>query len=179
MNTRIRYGVLAVLPLALAMSLAACGYSADHSLPKAICGTHVDTDIARPLVASAKDLHEFNRVDRGEAKSAPCVLLSERDPVLYFNFYWTVDSPGLERLTKGDDLALDIVEPHSVHSSDVTFVGNNGAISTALCRTSGGQHFTLALKLSRVSPTDRTHRKDIEKFMRAYFPATLKTLGCK
>jgi hypothetical protein len=179
MNTSIRYGVLAVLSLALAMSMASCSDSADQSLPKDICGTYVDPDLARPLVASAKDLHEFNRVDRREAKSAPCVLLSERDPVLYFNFYWTVDSPGLERLTKGDDLALDIVEPRSVHSSDATVVGNNGAISTALCRTSGGQHFTLALKLSQASPTDRTHRKDIEKFMRAYFPATLETLGCK
>jgi hypothetical protein len=26
---------------------------------------------------------------------------------------------------------------------------------------------------------DHTHRKDIEKFVRAYFAATLKTLGCK
>lgn len=178
MNARIRCGVLAVLS-ALVMSLASCSDSTGHSLPEAICGTYIDSDITRPLVASVKDLHEFNRVDRREAKSAPCALLSESDPVLYFNFYWTVDSPGLERLAKGDDLALDIVEPRSVHSSDATVVGNNGAISTALCRTSGGRHFTLVLKLSQVSPTDRTHRKDIEKFMRAYFPATLKTLGCK
>ncbi|MFD4558147.1 hypothetical protein ACFWP5_28160 [Streptomyces sp. NPDC058469] len=124
-------------------------------------------------------MHEFNRVDRSEAKSAPCVLLSERDPVLYFNFYWTVDSPDLEQLIKGDGSALDIVEPRSVQSSDEAVVGNNGAISTALCRASGARHFTLTLKLSQVSPTDRTHRKDIEKFMRAYFPATVKTLGCR
>ncbi|MFI1534398.1 hypothetical protein [Streptomyces anandii] len=57
-------------------------------------------------------------------------------------------------------------------------MGTNGAVSTTSCETSGGEYFTLTLQLPQIKLTDGTHRKDIERFMRAYFPATVKTLGC-
>ncbi|MDV9170187.1 hypothetical protein R6V09_08535 [Streptomyces sp. W16] len=56
-------------------------------------------------------------------------------------------------------------------------MGTDGAISIAKCKTKGGDYFPL--QIPPISLMDHTHRKDIEKFMRAYFPATLKTLGCK
>ncbi|MFF7752940.1 hypothetical protein ACFZCP_27685 [Streptomyces sp. NPDC007971] len=57
-------------------------------------------------------------------------------------------------------------------------IGTDGAIAAAQCKTKRGDHFALTLQLPQVKPMDQEHRKDIEKFMRVYFPATVKTLGC-
>ncbi|MFI6405264.1 hypothetical protein [Streptomyces sp. NPDC050548] len=69
-----------------------------------------------------------------------------------------------------------MTDPRAIDFAYKSIVGTDGAISIAKCKTNGGDYFTLTLQ---VPLTDHTHRKDIEKFMRAYFPATLKTLGCK
>ncbi|MHB9859752.1 hypothetical protein [Streptomyces sp. YIM S03343] len=71
-----------------------------------------------------------------------------------------------------------ITDPRRIESGYETIVGTDGAISTTPCKTTGGNYFTLTLQLPQVRQQDRTHRQDIERFMRAYFPATLKTLGC-
>ncbi len=72
-------------------------------------------------------------------------------------------------------------EPREIDFAYKTIVGADGAISIAPCKTKGGDYFTLTLQVPQIRLTDQTHRKDIETFMRAYFPATdpLKTLGCK
>lgn len=72
-----------------------------------------------------------------------------------------------------------IREPQEIDFTYKTIVGTDGAISIAPCETNGGKYFTLTLQVPQIKLMDQTHRKDIEKFMRAYFPATLKTLGCK
>lgn len=72
-----------------------------------------------------------------------------------------------------------IREPREIDFTYKTIVGTDGAISIAPCKTNGGKYFTLTLQVPQIGLMDQTHRKDIEKFMRAYFPATLKTLGCK
>ncbi|MEV7126558.1 hypothetical protein [Streptomyces sp. NPDC093260] len=82
-------------------------------------------------------------------------------------------------LAKGTGTVSGVTDPRPLSSPYPTLVGTDGAISTAPCRTKGGNYFTLTLQLPRIELTDRTHRKDIEKFMRAYFPATLETLGCR
>jgi len=53
------------------------------------------------------------------------------------------------------------------------------AISTTSCKTEAGSHFTLSVLLEGVNPTRDTYRAPLEDFMRAYFPATVKTLGCR
>lgn len=71
-----------------------------------------------------------------------------------------------------------VSQPRSIDFAQHAIVGTDGAISITPCKTKGGNYFTLTLQLPQVELTDQTHRKDIEKFMRAYFPATLKTLDC-
>ncbi len=72
-----------------------------------------------------------------------------------------------------------IRQPRGIDFTYKTIVGTDGAISIAPCKTKRGNYFTLTLQAPQMPLTDQTHRKDIERFMRAYFPATLKTLGCR
>ncbi|MFJ9246021.1 hypothetical protein [Streptomyces sp. NPDC101776] len=82
-------------------------------------------------------------------------------------------------LAKDTGSVSRVREPRGIDSAYKTIVGTDGAISIAKCKTKGGNYFTLTFQVPRINLMDHTHRKDIEKFMRAYFPATLKTLGCK
>lgn len=81
-------------------------------------------------------------------------------------------------LAKETESVSRVTEPRSIDFTYKTVVGNDGAISTTSCKTNGGKYFTLTLQLSQANPTDQGHRKDIEQFIRAYFPATVKTLDC-
>ncbi|PKW08297.1 hypothetical protein SAMN05428944_4603 [Streptomyces sp. 1222.5] len=81
-------------------------------------------------------------------------------------------------LAKGTGTVSGISEPRSLESSYATLVGNDGAISQTPCKTRGGRYFTLTLQLPQVRLGDRSRREDIAAFMRAYFPATVATLGC-
>ncbi|MFI6618681.1 hypothetical protein [Streptomyces sp. NPDC050528] len=107
------------------------------------------------------------------------MLLSGRDPVLDFQFSWDDTARDLMYLAKDTGSVSGIREPRAIDFTYKTIVGTDGAISIAPCKTNGGKYFTLTLQVPQISLMDHTHRKDIEKFMRAYFPATLKTLGCK
>ncbi|MEW1647718.1 hypothetical protein [Streptomyces sp. NPDC091219] len=127
---------------------------------------------------TGKDFHEFTRVERSEAISAPCALLEGSDPVLEFRFSWEETEADLMYLALDPGTVSRITEPRTINSTYKTIVGTDGAISTAPCKTRGGDYFTLTLQVPRIPLTDQTHRKDIERFWRAYFPATLKTLGC-
>ncbi|WP_327401925.1 hypothetical protein OG194_18415 [Streptomyces sp. NBC_01288] len=160
----------------LAMS---CSSSGSDELSGAICGTPINPAVTRPLLTSTDDLHEFTRVDRSEAITAPCVLLAGRDPVLDFRFSWDDTARDLMYLAANTGSISGIREPREIDFTYKTIVGTDGAISIAPCKTNGGKYFTLTLQVPQIGLMDQTHRKDIEKFMRAYFPATLKTLGCK
>ncbi|MBP2049640.1 hypothetical protein J2Z21_002571 [Streptomyces griseochromogenes] len=71
-----------------------------------------------------------------------------------------------------------VTDAREINFKYETLVGTDGAVAAARCKTKTGDHFALTLQLPQIEPTDQSHRKDIEKFMRAYFPATVKTLGC-
>ncbi|MGV9402242.1 hypothetical protein [Streptomyces sp. NPDC003667] len=130
-------------------------------------------------MTSTDDLHEFNRVDRTQAITAPCVLVSKRDPVLEFRFSWDDRATDLMYLATDTGAVSNLTAPRYVKSFPAqTLVGTDGAISQAACKTRGGNYFTLTLQLPQVKLADQSHRADIENFMRAYFPATLATLGC-
>ncbi|MFL4948729.1 hypothetical protein ACJ6WE_15445 [Streptomyces sp. MMS24-I31] len=72
-----------------------------------------------------------------------------------------------------------VTAPRSIAAPYKTVIGTDGAISTTPCKTKGGNYFTLTLQLPQIKPMDQSHRKDIEHFMRAYFPATVATLRCE
>jgi hypothetical protein len=171
--------LLGLSALLVSVCAVSCNDPADHEIPKAICGTHVDPLVSRPLVTSDEDLHEFTRVDRSEAITAPCVLLSGPDPVLDFGFSWDTNATDLMYLATGSGSVSHVTDPRAIDFAYKTIVGTDGAISIAPCKTKRGSYFTLTLQLPQVKLMDQTHRRDIEKFMRAYFPATIKTLGCR
>ena len=179
MNSSIRSVLLGLSALFITAFAVSCADPADHEIPKAICGTPVDPSVSRPLVTPDEDLHEFNRVDRSEAITAPCVLLSGPDAVLDLGFSWDPNPTDLMYLAQGTGSVSHVTDPRAIDFSYKTIVGTDGAISIAPCKTNRGDYFTLTLQVPQIPLTDQTHRKDIERFMRAYFPATLKTLGCR
>ncbi|MER7199355.1 MULTISPECIES: hypothetical protein [unclassified Streptomyces] len=68
-------------------------------------------------------------------------------------------------------------DPVQMQLADNAALGDDGAIATTRCRTKPNSHFTLALKLNHRDGVPHL-RRDIEQFMRAYMPATMKTVGC-
>ncbi|MEU9989087.1 hypothetical protein AB0E10_20280 [Streptomyces sp. NPDC048045] len=98
--------------------------------------------------------------------------------VLSVRFAWHPDAVDPYKIAQSGDSISNLAEPARLDTGYKAAIGNNGAISTVQCRTDAGFYFTLTLLLQKSNPADRTHRKDIEKFMRVYFPATVKTLGC-
>ncbi|MFE9839280.1 hypothetical protein ACFYP4_29705 [Streptomyces sp. NPDC005551] len=77
-----------------------------------------------------------------------------------------------------DDAVTGLQNPRPLRLADGAVAGDDGAIATTRCRDgSGADHFTLALKVTR-GKFDADRRVAIERFMRAYMPATVRTLGC-
>lgn len=169
---------LRLIVLSLSALTLCCSGHADQEFPQMICGTRMDPGLTRPLLASTTGLHESSRVDRNDAVTAPCLVLSADKVVLRLRFSWDESVPDLMYVAKNGGTVSGVASPRRIDASYDTVVGTDGAISTTPCKTKGGNYFTLTLQLPQVRQLDRTHRKDIERFMRAYFPATLKTLGC-
>lgn len=68
-------------------------------------------------------------------------------------------------------------DPVRMRLADSAALGDDGAIATTHCRTKPNNHFTLTLKLTHKDGVPHL-RQDVEQFMRAYMPATMKTVGC-
>jgi hypothetical protein len=98
---------------------------------------------------------------------------------LSMRFAWHPDPVNPIELAKSENSVSTLAAPARLASMYETALGNNGAISTAHCKTRVGSYFTLTLLLEKANPTADTSRAPIEKFMRAYFPATVETLGCQ
>ncbi|MFF9178284.1 hypothetical protein [Streptomyces sp. NPDC014793] len=174
--TRAIFKGLAALPLAL--TLLSCGRAEDSAIPETLCGTSIDPALVRPLLVSTEGLHEINRVERTNPVFAPCVLVAGHDPVVELQFSWDGSPPDLTYLAQGTGSVSHVSQPRKIDLAEKAISGTDGAIAIARCKTKGGNYFTLTLQLPQVKLTDQSHRADIEKFMRAYFPATVKTLGC-
>lgn len=142
-----------------------------------ICGTRVDPRLTRRLVAPGS-FHELNRVSRSQATSAPCTLLSGKDPVIRFHFWWADGRIDLRYMTEQTGGVSRVTNARRIDASFDALVGNDGAAAATRCRSKSGDHFGLSVQFPGVDLTDQSHRADIENFMRAYFPATLATLGC-
>ncbi|MBV2356656.1 hypothetical protein KUM39_20120 [Streptomyces sp. J2-1] len=165
--------------LGLALLLTACAGPAQDAAPDVICGTRVDPALTRELVPTAEDWHESSRVDRESAVSAPCLVSAGQHTVLSLRFSWRPVATDLTYLATGTGTVSGISRPRKIDLGTASLLGNDGAISQTPCRTKSGNYFTLTLQLPGIKPADESHRADIEKFMRAYFPATVRTLGCR
>ncbi|MES4888080.1 hypothetical protein [Streptomyces sp. NPDC096012] len=164
--------------VALSLLLVACGRPTRHQVPPVLCGTRVDPQLTHALVQSGEEWHEYNRVDRTEAITAPCLVVSGQAVALKFRFSWRSVATDLMYLATDTGTVSGVANPRSINFKYKTLVGSDGAISQAPCKTKRGRYFTLTLQVPRIRVTDQSHRKDIEKFMRAYFPATVRTLHC-
>ncbi|MCG8966461.1 MULTISPECIES: globin family protein [Streptomyces] len=96
-----------------------------------------------------------------------------------FHFYWTSDAPGFAQRSRFDSVFVDVAEWRKADIGDEAVVGTNGALVSGPCVTDRGRYFILKLHLPRASILDEGNRPEVEAFMRAYFPATVKTLHCR
>ncbi|MFF3632740.1 hypothetical protein [Streptomyces sp. NPDC002250] len=117
-------------------------------------------------------------MSRSEATSAPCTLMSGDDPAIKLHFWWVDGQVDLKYMTERTGGVSRVANARKIDFAYDTLVGNDGAVAATQCTSKAGDHFALTVQFPGINLTDQSHRTDIEKFMRAYFPATVKTLGC-
>jgi hypothetical protein len=178
-KSRKQHGWTVFFALAMALVATGCGRSDGDQIPEALCGTRIDRELLRSVLTSTGDLTEYNRLDPSEEISAPCTLLSGGERILELHFYYSTASPGFAGRSKYDSVFRDISQWKSVSIADEAIVGNNGAIVSGPCIIGRNTELIIEMRMPEVNIMDESHRKDIEKFMRAYFPATVKTLDCR
>ncbi|WP_460106933.1 hypothetical protein [Streptomyces sp. YKOK-J1] len=166
--------------MALLMGVdAGCQTSTDQEVSDSLCGTKVNRSLSEPLLRPGGRVTERNEVDhKNPQPSSWCQIFVNGKGVLSLRFAWHPDAVDPSRIAQSSDSVSSLGQPARLKTSYETAAGNNGAVSTAPCKTRIGSYFTLSVLLDSSNPVDRSHRADIEKFMRAYFPATVKTLGC-
>ncbi|MEU2057011.1 hypothetical protein [Streptomyces bungoensis] len=177
MKDYVQATLLSLIYLSLAAVTVSC-VDSSQSPPQVICGTRVNPDITRRLTVPGSGYREFDRVDRSAAISAPCTLMSGNHPVLRLHFWWADGPANLRYMAEETGSVSHVTSARKVNASYEVLVGTDGAVAAAQCKSRKGDHFALTLQLPQVKPGDNSHRKDIETFIRAYFPATVKTLGC-
>ncbi|MCX5377408.1 hypothetical protein [Streptomyces sp. NBC_00091] len=164
---------------ALLLSLVACD-AADEAAPGTICGTPVSPELSDPLLKPYGKITEASKVDRNEPQvSAPCVLTVDGERALSFRFSWHKGAPEDLLALSRESRIYGLAEPLRVDLGfEDSVVGNDGATATTLCRTRGGDHFTLRVQVERADKAKRDLRPAVEAFMRTYMAETLKTLNC-
>ncbi|MFG2653651.1 hypothetical protein [Streptomyces sp. NPDC048425] len=106
-----------------------------------------------------------------------CTVSVDRSEVFDVTLTWHSDSIDPLKYASPNNSVTGLWDPERVKLADRAAIGDDGAIATTRCQGDQAEYFTLALKLAydRKVP----HRKsDIDQFMRAYMPATMKAVGC-
>ncbi|MFI8949187.1 hypothetical protein ACIGO6_22045 [Streptomyces sp. NPDC053750] len=151
-----------------------------HALPQSLCGTRIAPEILEPLIPAEGDITERSDVDRQNPSSSSwCSLHVDGKAALDVRFAWHSDLVDPLEIANSVQSVSQLQMPERVTENPDMVLGNDGAIATTSCHTKGGAYFTLSVLLKQGNPTDAGHRRDIDKFMRAYFPATVKTLHCR
>ncbi|MEV8549669.1 hypothetical protein AB0L04_07490 [Streptomyces glaucescens] len=119
-------------------------------------------------------------VERGNPRpSAWCVVYANGEEAIGLRYAWHSDRVDPLEIANSPSSVSQLELPQRVAFPGArSVVGNTGVISTTPCKTSAGSYFTLSVLLEGVNVTADAHRSSLEQFMRAYFPATVKTLGC-
>jgi hypothetical protein len=101
-----------------------------------------------------------------------------KSQVLHFNFARHGGEADVATAASPDNSVTGLQNPHPLRLADGAVAGDDGAIATTRCKDkSGADHFTLALRVTRGKVTAERSAA-IERFMRSYMPATVKTLHC-
>lgn len=176
MMTRLR---AAVCLTAIMFGLGACDASGGTQVPQSLCGTPIRGDLAGPLLGSGQSVREVTGPGfREPGSDAWCMVYAGRKKVFQMWFSSGTGSPDLMALARSGP-TFGLFDPRPVHGiGERAVLANDGAIAVAPCRDSGGaDSFLLALKMTD-SPVTPRRERHVERFMRAYMPATVKSLHC-
>ncbi|GAA1602662.1 hypothetical protein [Streptomyces globosus] len=167
-----------IAAVALLLSLVACG-TAGEAAPEKICGTPISPGLSSPLLRPHGKIVEGNLLEQPRPGVIPCEVLVDGKRALTFRFGFH-DGPRGDLLDYArKSTVVGLTEPTQVNLGfEDSVLGNNGAAATAACKTKGGDHFTLMMKVDRANVLKQDLRPHIEAFMRAYMAAALKTFGC-
>ncbi|MFE5008512.1 hypothetical protein ACFRJ3_28420 [Streptomyces sp. NPDC056696] len=160
-----------------ALCLPACS-TRNIDIPRQICDTPVAQGLAAPLLKSTGTFSEWHTAGWGEKGRSVCIVSVDRSEAIRLRFSWHTDSIDPMKYSSLDNSATGLWEPRRIHHlAESATLGDNGSIATTRCKGSGKWNFTLALKVTRDNEVVH-QRAAIEKFMRAYMPATMKAVGC-
>ncbi|MFF0025838.1 MULTISPECIES: hypothetical protein [unclassified Streptomyces] len=175
---------IAWLGLLPALVLVACSrtYSED-SIPRTLCGTPVSRKLSNGLLHPLDKVTEWTSAGfREPGASSSCVVYVGDERALHLKFasHGGPMSPMKAASPDNSVTGLQNARPlPRIPLADKAVGADDGAIATTRCKDgSGADHFTLALKVTR-GEFDAERRVAIERFMRAYMPATVKTLHCQ
>jgi hypothetical protein len=161
-------------------ALGACGTVRDTAVPRKLCGTPISAGRLAPLLGDGDAVREWTSASfREPASTAWCVVYVDRKEVLQLYFSSGGGQPDLMALARSGP-AFGLFDPRPVHGiGERAVLANDGAIAVAPCRDAGGaDSFLLALKMTN-SPVTPHRERHVERFMRAYMPATVKSLHCR
>lgn len=164
---------VACIPL---LSLAACS-GPRPEIPKKICGTRVDPKITKPLLRSTGKVSEWRTAGWGGKGHDVCTVSVDRSEAFDVTLTWHPDSIDPLKYASPNNSVTGLWDPERMKLADRAAIGDDGAIATTRCQGDQIEYFTLALKLAHDRKVPHL-KSDINTFMRAYMPATMKTVGC-
>lgn len=173
-RTRIRLAAPAAC-IALT-SLAACS-GPTPEIPKKVCGTLVEPEFTKPLLRSTGKVSEWHTAGWGGKGRDVCTVSVDRTEALDITFTWHADAIDPLKYASPNNSVTGLWEPQRINLADRAALGDDGAIATTRCQGEPKEYFTLTLKLTHDRKIPHL-RRNIEQFMRAYMPATMKTVGC-
>ncbi|MGW6360352.1 hypothetical protein ACWFR5_35630 [Streptomyces sp. NPDC055092] len=177
MSLRNRMGGASALATFTLLCVPACS-AQDINIPRSICETPVKQRLTAPLLKPTGKLTEWHTAGWGGKETSVCIISIDKAEALRLRFAWHTDTIDPMKYSSLDNSVTGLWEPRRMrHLAESATLGDNGAIATTRCKGRGKWHFTLALKVTR----DRKivhQRNEIEQFMRAYMPATMKAVGC-
>ncbi|MFD5077004.1 hypothetical protein [Streptomyces sp. NPDC058371] len=151
----------------------------DESMPEALCGTPISKKLTARLLQPFGRVTEWTSAGFREAgTSSWCVVYVAKKDALHVQFASHGGPMNPMEAASPDNSVTGLQNPHPLHLADDAVAGDDGAIATTRCKDkSGADHFTLALRVTRGKVTAERSAA-IERFMRSYMPATVKTLHC-
>ena len=176
MTYRTPIGLLTLSVLSGLVSLSGCSAQRPE-IPETICGTGVDQNLTDPLLRATGKVSEWHTAGWGERETNWCIVRVGKEESLRLKFAWHSDAMDPMKSASPNNNVTGLWAPAHMQLADSAALGDDGAIATTRCRTKPNDHFTLTLKLSHRDGVPRL-RKEIEQFMRAYMPATMKAVGC-
>jgi hypothetical protein len=159
-----------------ALVLTGCTAHADRQIPDSICGTRVAPSLSKPLLQPLGKVSEWTSSGFRQAGGwSWCVVFVGKDDAMHLRFAHHGGPMNPMEAASPDNSVTGLQNPRRIHLADDAVIGDDGAIATIRCKDkAGADHFTLAVRVTR----GVQRRGDIEEFMRAYMPATVKTLHC-